>query len=82
LEDRYGAWKWKILHPHSRGTENRIFADHQIRQQLPKGTSMNELTQKQCDWIANELNERPRKDMNFVGLSDYSLKSYHVAIHS
>lgn len=32
-----------------------------IRQYLPKGTSMEELTQSQCDAIALQLNRRPRK---------------------
>ncbi len=32
-----------------------------LRQYLPKGTCMKSLTQKQCDWIAHELNTRPRK---------------------
>ena len=32
-----------------------------LRQYLPRGTCMKSLTQKQCDWIANELNTRPRK---------------------
>lgn len=36
-----------------------------IRQYLPKGTSMANLTQKQCDAIANKLNSRPRKRLGF-----------------
>lgn len=36
-----------------------------IRQYLPKGICMSSLTQKQCDWIANELNTRPRKRHQF-----------------
>ncbi|PLK50147.1 IS30 family transposase [Uliginosibacterium sp. TH139] len=36
-----------------------------IRQYLPKGICMSTLTQKQCDWIANELNTRPRKRHQF-----------------
>jgi len=36
-----------------------------IRQYLPKGTSMQHLTQKKCDWIAKQLNSRPRKRYNF-----------------
>jgi IS30 family transposase len=32
-----------------------------IRQYLPKGTSMKEVTQKDCNKIANNLNSRPRK---------------------
>ena len=36
-----------------------------IRQYLPKGTSMRDLTQAQCDWIADKLNTRPRKRLNY-----------------
>lgn len=36
-----------------------------IRQYLPKGCCMKNLTQAQCDWIANELNNRPRKRLQF-----------------
>jgi transposase, IS30 family len=36
-----------------------------IRQYLPRGTCMKRLTQKECDWIANELNTRPRKRHDF-----------------
>ena len=32
-----------------------------IRQHLPKGMCMSSLTQAQCDWIAFQLNSRPRK---------------------
>jgi len=36
-----------------------------IRQYLPKGKSMNKLTEQQCDAIAYNLNTRPRKRLNF-----------------
>ena len=36
-----------------------------VRQYLPKGTSMANLTQQQCDVIANKLNSRPRKRLGF-----------------
>lgn len=32
-----------------------------IRQYIPKGVCMKNLTQKECDQIAHELNIRPRK---------------------
>lgn len=32
-----------------------------IRQYLPKGQGMTDLTQRQWDWIAEQLNQRPRK---------------------
>jgi len=36
-----------------------------IRQYLPKGTCMKSLGQAKCDWIARELNTRPRKRYGF-----------------
>lgn len=36
-----------------------------IRQYLPKGICMSKITQADCDWIANELNNRPRKRHQF-----------------
>ena len=36
-----------------------------IRQYLPKGQCMRNITQADCDWIANRLNNRPRKRYGF-----------------
>jgi len=36
-----------------------------IRQYLPKGMCMANVTQKQCNWIARELNARPRERYDF-----------------
>ena len=36
-----------------------------IRQYLPKGVSMEHLTQADCDRIADKLNRRPRKRYGF-----------------
>jgi transposase, IS30 family len=36
-----------------------------LRQYLPKGTCMRNVTQAQCDHIADDLNHRPRKRHNF-----------------
>jgi len=36
-----------------------------IRQYLPKGRSMADLTQKECNDIAEKLNKRPRKTLNY-----------------
>jgi len=37
-----------------------------IRQYLPKGTTMESLTQQQCDYIADQLNNRPRERYDFI----------------
>lgn len=65
LEEAFGT-RFFFAPPHhswERGTNENT--NGLIRQYLPKGTSMKDLTQKQCDWIANELNERPRERHNF-----------------
>jgi IS30 family transposase len=36
-----------------------------IRQYLPKGQCLRNITQADCDWIANRLNHRPRKRFGF-----------------
>ena len=36
-----------------------------IRQYLPKGESMRYINQEFCDFIANRLNNRPRKRLGF-----------------
>lgn len=36
-----------------------------IRQYIPKGMSLRGMTQAKLDWIANELNQRPRKRLGF-----------------
>jgi IS30 family transposase len=46
-------------HAWERGTSENT--NGLIRQYLPKGQSMEQLTQKQCDAIAQKLNDRPRK---------------------
>lgn len=37
-----------------------------LRQYLPKGTCMRAVTQAQCDHIADDLNNRPRKRFGYV----------------
>ena len=46
-----------------------------IRQYLPKGTCLKRLTQKECDYIAHELNTRPRKRHGFKTPSEI----YHAS---
>jgi len=46
-------------HAWERGTSENT--NGLIRQYLPKRQSMGTLTQKQCDHIAQKLNDRPRK---------------------
>lgn len=36
-----------------------------LRQYIPRGLCLKSLTQRKCDWIANELNTRPRKRHGF-----------------
>lgn len=51
------------FHSWERGSNENL--NGLIRQYLPKGTSMAELSQQQCDIIADRLNSRPRKRFNF-----------------
>lgn len=50
-------------HSWERGSNENV--NGLIRQYLPKIESMAELTQPQCDRIANKLNSRPRKRYNY-----------------
>lgn len=67
-------------HSWERGTNENT--NGLIRQYIPKGTSMKDLTQKQCDWIANELNNRPRERYGFRTPAELFLKVPNVALHS
>jgi len=49
--------------PWERGTNENT--NGLVRQYLPKRTSMEELTQRDCDRIAKKLNTRPRKRYDF-----------------
>ena len=50
-------------HSWERGTNENT--NGLIRQYLPKRTSMTKLTQQQCNVIANKLNARPRKRLDY-----------------
>lgn len=51
-------------HSWERGTNENT--NGLIRQYLPKGKSMRNLTQSRCDQIARILNDRPRKRLSFL----------------
>lgn len=55
-------------HSWERGTNENT--NGLIRQYLPKGTSMRRVTQDMCDLIAKEINERPRKRLDYTSPSD------------
>ena len=65
VEDATGVTYYFATPYHSweRGTNENT--NGLIRQYLPKGYSMAHLTQQDCNWIANELNTRPRKRHGF-----------------
>jgi len=50
-------------HSWERGTNENT--NGLIRQYLPKGVSMDHITQEDCDRIATKLNRRPRKRYNW-----------------
>jgi transposase, IS30 family len=50
-------------HSWERGTNENT--NGLLRQYLPKGTCLKELTQAECDRIAGELNSRPRERLGF-----------------
>jgi len=65
IESRYPV-RFYFAHPHhswERGTNENT--NGLIRQYLPKGTSMEGLTQARCNAIADKLNNRPRKRYNY-----------------
>lgn len=53
-----------------------------IRQYLPKGMCLKNLTQAQCNWIANELNNRPRERLGFRTPAEVFRRPRGVALQS
>lgn len=51
-------------HSWERGTNENT--NGLIRQYLPKRKSMKQVTQKNCDWVAQQLNNRPRKRHGYL----------------
>lgn len=60
-------------HSWERGTNENT--NGLIRQYLPKRKSMKNTTQQDCDWIANQLNNRPRKRLGFLTPAELYEKS-------
>lgn len=50
-------------HSWERGTSENT--NGLIRQYFPKRQSLAQITQEECDWVANELNNRPRKRLGW-----------------
>ena len=50
--------------PHERGSNER--ANRLIRRWFPKGKSMAKVTQKQCDFVASQINNLPRKILGYA----------------
>ena len=65
IEERHPV-KFYFANPYhswERGSNEHV--NGLIRQYLPKIESMKNITQQQCDRIATELNDRPRKRLNY-----------------
>lgn len=67
-------------HSWERGTNENT--NGLIRQYLPKGCSMDDLTQTRCNAIARKLNARPRKRHGFRTPAELFENPIDVALHS
>ena len=65
LEREFGVTCYFATPYHSweRGSNENL--NGLVRQYLPKGNPLRHVSQAQCDWIAKQLNNRPRKRHDF-----------------
>ncbi|MCB1206992.1 MAG: IS30 family transposase [Verrucomicrobiae bacterium] len=70
----------KPYHSWERGTNENT--NGLIRQYLPKGCCMDDLTQARCNAIAEKLNHRPRKRHGYRTPAELFNNSIDVALHS
>ncbi|MGB0992128.1 MAG: IS30 family transposase, partial [Akkermansiaceae bacterium] len=73
----YFAWPY---HSWERGTNENT--NGLIRQYLPKGISMKNLTQVECNAIARRLNNRPRKRLGYRTPKEVFDDISNIALHS
>jgi IS30 family transposase len=82
VEDQFGV-KFYFATPYrswERGSNENT--NGLVRQYLPKGTCLKDLTQAQCNWIASELNNRPRERLGFRTPAEALRRSRGVALQS
>lgn len=82
LEEQTGVEFYfaRPYHSWERGTNENT--NGLIRQYLPKGCSMDDLTQARCNAIAEKLNHRPRKRHGFRTPAELFNNSFDVALQS
>lgn len=82
VEDQFGVEFFFATPYHSweRGANENT--NGLIRQYLPKGMCLKNLTQAQCNWIANELNNRPRERLGFRTPAEVFRRPQGVALQS
>jgi transposase, IS30 family len=66
LERRFPIKCYFATQFHSWERGSNVNLNGLIRQYIPKGSCKRKITQAQCNWIARELNSRPRKRHGFL----------------